>query len=302
MVLACCLLWCRRVQGSHECRRSSNLVGSWEVVTDYFRRSWAVSPPVLISLVLLLATTAAAMVILPSIAIKGPASDFTSQANDLQTARNGLRGTVLQSAAGIVLILGALATWRSLEVNRRQRLDDEFVKAIELLTKMTGPNDGLLPLLAAHIGAVHTLERVMHADSRNQAAVVAVLSSYIRQFSPRSLNERDLDNMPVIARQLGSRRPSVWWALDVLMRRKPRGDDPVIDLSGADLRYSDIDLSRLSPVHLEGCDLRGCSLSASDGGVLADRLTRWPKDFTPVTAGVQVAEQVDPVQLESDDY
>ena len=85
-------------------------------MTDYFRRSWAVSPPVLISLVLLLATTAAAMVILPSIAIKGPASDFTSQANDLQTARNGLRGTVLQSAAGIVLILGALATWRSLEV------------------------------------------------------------------------------------------------------------------------------------------------------------------------------------------
>jgi hypothetical protein len=70
----------------------------------------------------------------------------------------------------------------------------------------------------------------------------------------------------------------VWWALDALMRRVPRPDDPAIDLSATDLRYSTIDLGRLAPAHLEGADLRGCELRGGLDGVTADTHTRWPKD------------------------
>ena len=159
----------------------------------------------------------------------------------------------------MLLVLGALATWRGIELGRRQRLDDEFVRAIELLTKTYEEEGTKQPLVAAHIGAMHTLERVMHAEAKNQAAIVVVLSAYVRQFSPvTELGDRQLEAKAPAQRVLGHRRPAVWWALDVLQRRPPRKDDPVVDLSGSDLRNSRIDLSALAPVNVAGTDLRGC--------------------------------------------
>ena len=262
------------------------------------RLTW---PLVFFGIVLLLMATIVAVLVVPPLVVAGDPSEFSGPAKDFEAARNAVRGTILQGAAGALLTLGAIATWRTLEVNRRQRLDDEFVRAIELLTKMAGPQERLLPLSAAHIGAVHTLERVMHTDRTKQPAVVAVLSAYVRQFSPRSQDLNDLSRTPVFARQLGSRRPSVWWALDTLMRRSPTRGDPVIDLSAADMRYTTIDLDTLSPVHLEGADLRGCEIfGTGHGKVMADHLTLWPYGFNRTAAGVTLVDRPDSEDLADD--
>jgi hypothetical protein len=236
-----------------------------------------VPPAVLVGLVVLLLLTAFALFYLPSLAIPGPPARFDAATKDLESARSALRGTILQSAGAMLLVFGALATWHSIQMSRGQQQNDQFVRAIELLTKTRTEGEAQRPVQAAHIGAIYSLERIMRTHSSYQPAIVAVLAAYIRQNSPVSATNDGLDSRPLMARRLGNRQPAVWWALDALMRRVPRPDDPAIDLSSTDLRYSTIDLTRLAPAHLEGADLRGCELRGGLDGT-ADAHTRWPKD------------------------
>jgi len=247
---------------------------------------WPLSPTVLVGLSAILLLTVGAMVLLPPHVLPGPAADFDASAKDLENARSALRGTILQSSGAVLLLLGAVATWRGLHLSRNQQQNDQFVRAIELLTKTREENGHEVPLIAAHIGAMHTLEAIMHADARYQPAIVAVLCAYIRQHSAASTDDDNLERRTPMARQLGNRRPAVWWALDSLMRRVPRASDPAIDLSGSDLRYARLDMSCLPSAHLEGADLRGCYLAGPLTEVTADEHTRWPKNFDPVAAGL----------------
>jgi hypothetical protein len=257
-----------------------------------------VPPSVMVGLSALLILTIAALAVLPSWLLPGPANEFDSATRDLEGARNALRGTILQTAGAVLVVVGALATWSGIRIARRQQVNDQFVRAVELLTRTRLDGGGERPIYAAHIGAVHTLERIMRTEVSYQPAIVAVLSAYIRQHSPAPATD-DLDRRPEMARNLGYRQPSVWWALDALMRRVPRADDPAIDLSATDLRYSTVNLSHLSHAHLEDADLRGCELTGTADQITANGRTRWPDSFDPRAAGVLLrgpATETEPVE------
>src|SRR5690348_15022716 len=78
--------------------------------------------------------------------------------NDQLSAETNLRGQLLQAIAGLLLIVGAIATWRQvvtagsqLTLNRAIRITDAFTSALEQL--------GAADSLARRVGGVYALDR-----------------------------------------------------------------------------------------------------------------------------------------------
>ena len=65
--------------------------------------------------------------------------------------QNSLRSTLLQSFAGIVLMVGAISTWRQVQISREAQVTERFSRAIEQLG-----NDNV----DVRVGGAYTLERI----------------------------------------------------------------------------------------------------------------------------------------------
>ena len=97
-------------------------------------------------------------------------------------AVNAARTTVLQAVGGLVLTLGAYATWRRLRINEEElrasrdgQITERYSRAIEHLGSDSRD---------VRIGGVYALERVARNSAEDRDAIVAVLCAYIRGHSP----------------------------------------------------------------------------------------------------------------------
>ena len=214
--------------------------------------------------------------------------------------QNDARATLLQGTAGLLLVAGAVATWRQVGINRAQlevvrqqalesdrqardqlalsrqgQITERFSRAVEQL----GNKDD-----EVRLGGIYTLERVAKDSPEDRNIVQAVIAAYVRSHArwlvgspegpqhPTPTVDRQL---PWLEHRLGDVQAAMW----VLGRLPPARDEWQLYLSRVDLRGVFLAESRLSnallrhtnlargympEVRLEGADLEDADLRAAN--------------------------------------
>ncbi|MFC6018847.1 pentapeptide repeat-containing protein [Plantactinospora solaniradicis] len=157
--------------------------------------------------------------------------------------QNNVRSTLLQGFAGLVLVAGAVATWRQVQISRLGQITDRITRAVEQLASDN---------THVRIGGLYALERVARDSSEDRQTITRILTAFIRNRSPWTLPPQSDHQHPTPALddgmlRLGLRAEDVQMALYILGDRPRPGDERPLYLSFADLRIAS----------LAGRDLRG---------------------------------------------
>jgi hypothetical protein len=197
--------------------------------------------------------------------------------HELEDARlelqNDVRTTLLQALGGVVIALGAVFTYRQLQVNREGQITERFTRAVDQLGNEKGHVDVTL-------GGIYALERIAKDSSADRATIVQVLTAYARGHAPwppvrpgQYVEDAPLRRLP----PLHERCPDVQAAITVLGHMPPGSQG--LDLRGIDLRKADLtsahlegallidahlEAADLTSAHLEGAFLRGAHLEEAD--------------------------------------
>lgn len=184
--------------------------------------------------------------------------------------QNDARSTMLQALAGLLVVLGAAATWRQVQVNRDGQITERFSRAIEHLG-----NDNV----DIRIGGLYALERIAKNSPEDRRMIQVVIGSYLRNRSPWSVGSPNGPRhpTPVVDEELPwlrMRAPDIQTALVILARRPMAPDAPRLYLSRVDLRSVQLENSELTDAHvrranlarawLRGTRLDGCDFYRTD--------------------------------------
>ncbi|WP_157408292.1 pentapeptide repeat-containing protein [Actinoplanes sp. N902-109] len=234
---------------------------------------------------------------------------------ELQQAQSKLateaRAAVLQAIAGLLVAVGAAATWRQVRISREGQLTDRFGRAVEQLGS-ANPN--------VRVGGIYALERISRNSPDDRHHIQYLLSSFVRQQASLAATTGAAP-VDTALPWMRVRAPDVQAAMGVLGRRPPDRRQPVLylsrmdlrsvalndaNLTGAKLRHAnlaravligarldaaDLTGADLRSAHLEGASLTGADLTGAllDGAVLlrarADPATRWPAGYDPDRLG-----------------
>ncbi|NUP53117.1 MAG: pentapeptide repeat-containing protein [Catenulispora sp.] len=184
---------------------------------------------------------------------------------------NNARTTILQSLAGLVVLAGAVATWRQVHVNREGQITERFTRAVDQLGNAN---------VDVRIGAMYALERISRNSEADRDAILFLLGSYIRNHTPWAVGAPGGPDHPSATVDMAlpwmrNRHPDIQAAMGVLGRREPSRTDPVISLSrvdlrsaalrrtnlcGAQFRYSNLARAVLIDARLDRCDLTAADL------------------------------------------
>ena len=215
---------------------------------------------------------------------------FNLSAAEVAKARNDVRTTLLQGIGGLLLIAGAVATWRQLALGREQlrlnqksieeqlrisedgQIADRFTRAID---QLASDND------AVRLGGIHSLGGIAKQSSRDALAIYGILATYVRTRSPwppsRSVDQKASAPAADIP-HLRDRAPDIQAAMTVIGHR-PRLSDPfagdpepsvaewarrVLLLEQTDLRRVLLIEANLQHVHLRGASLQRAELTNAD--------------------------------------
>jgi hypothetical protein len=171
---------------------------------------------------------------------------------------NNARSTVLQGIGGLVLVVGAIATWRQLHVSREGQITERFTRAVD---QLGSPNADV------RVGGIYALERIARDSAADRISIQFLMGAFVRNRAGQPENTQgDLqlaaetidDQMPL----LRARAPDVQVAMAVLGRRLPPADSRAVTLSRADLRGLVLKDARseLRSVWLENADLTAADL------------------------------------------
>lgn len=92
----------------------------------------------------------AIVLVLPKVMVP---EDVSTSAERLTELRNSVRATLLQAVGGVLLVLGVVATWRELHINRESQITDRYTRAVDQLGEVT---------LDVQLGGLYALERIAH--------------------------------------------------------------------------------------------------------------------------------------------
>jgi uncharacterized protein YjbI with pentapeptide repeats len=183
--------------------------------------------------------------------------------SDRVTAENNARTTLLQGLAGLVLVVGAGATWIQIRINRQGHLTERFNTAIAHL------GEGDQAKVDMRIGGIYALERLANNSNYDRAAIAELLTDFVCSHAtwiPPAGNVDQQQEQQEVA-ELRARAPDVQAAMTVLGRRQlPLGGASLllllggVDLRKANLIEANLEGADLSHAHLEGADLTGASL------------------------------------------
>jgi Pentapeptide repeats (8 copies) len=193
-------------------------------------------------------------------------------------AENDVRTTLLQGVAGLLLLVGATATWRQLRLSREGQITERFTKAIDQLDYAKS--------LEVRLGAIYALERIARDSERDHWPIMEILTAYVRQHAPWPPKDGEPPEDVAKAHTGSKPAPDIQAILTVLGRRTRtlwHGEVDVLDLRATDLRGANffgahLEHARFQVAHLEGANfadahLEGASLEGAIG--LTEEQIRW---------------------------
>jgi Pentapeptide repeats (8 copies) len=212
------------------------------------------------------------------------ASARTLTATEKVKAINDVRATLLQGIGGFILLAGAAATWRQIQISREQmnrthqynlqqlvhlnrgQSTERYTRAIDQLGSDQGD---------VRIGGIYALEQIARDEEPYHGPIIEVLTAYVRGHAPKSHVEEGLEtesaesvdpsippNYVVRIREidhLRKRAPDLQAVMTVLGRRTflldPAETWEILNLSGVDLSHADLHRANLCGVDFSSADL-----------------------------------------------
>ena len=148
--------------------------------------------------------------------------------------QNETRATLLQGFAGLVLVVGAFATWRQVNISRHGQITERITRAVDQLAGAR---------MDVRVGGIYALERVAMNSAEDRNSVTAILSAFVRTQVPWTApNQTSHDHEPVPVDDgppwAGTRAGDVQIALYVIARRPQPDNTWKPFLSFSDLRHA----------------------------------------------------------------
>jgi hypothetical protein len=193
--------------------------------------------------------------------------------------QNETRATLLQGFAGLVLVAGALATWRQVNINRHGQITERITRAVDQLAGNR---------MDVRVGGIFALERVALNSAEDRNFVTAIITAFVRTQAPWTApNRTGHQHQPVPTDDgppwTGTRSRDVQDALYVIARRpRPHNTWPPFlsfsdlsharmgnrDWSGITCQYTNLTRAwmpnaRLDGALLDGSDLRHAHLAGA---------------------------------------
>jgi len=153
----------------------------------------------------------------------------------------GARSAVLQGLAGLLVVTGAIATWRQVHISREGQITERFTRAVDQLGSQN---------VDVRIGGIYALERIAKNSPADRYAIQFLLGAFIRNHTPWPVGAPDGPQHPTATVDehlpwMRVRAPDIQAAMGVLGRRSPSRNEPTIYMSRVDLRSIALRGSRL---------------------------------------------------------
>jgi hypothetical protein len=167
--------------------------------------------------------------------------------------QNNARTTLLQAIAGLLVVAGAVATWRQVQINREGQITERFTRAIDQIGSEQ---------VVVRIGGIYALERIAKNSPSDRITVQFILAAFARNRAPWPVGSPDGPDHPTVAVEesgwMQVRAPDVQTAVAVLARRPIRPGTPQLYLSRIDLRGLHLERGR---IRLPGTEFRYANLA-----------------------------------------
>jgi hypothetical protein len=192
----------------------------------------------------------------------------------LQQAQSQLaddaRSSVLQGFAGVLVVIGAMATWWQVHISREGQITERFTRAVDQLGS---------DKVDVRIGGIYALERIAKNSPVDRSAIQYLLGAFVRNNASWPVGAPDGPQHPTAAVDehltwMTVRAPDIQAAVGILGRFPPSADAKMLFLSRTDLRGLQLDGAKLIGVQirhtnlarafLRGTRLDGCDLQDTD--------------------------------------
>jgi len=170
--------------------------------------------------------------------------------------QNDARSTLLQGLAGLILVAGAVATWRQVQISRHGQITDRMSRAIEQLASDS---------IHVRIGGLYALERLAKDSAEDRQTITKILTAFVRTRSPWTARPAPDHQHATPALEdgmlrLGLRAEDVQMALYILGDRPHPADERPLYLSFADLRIASLARRDLRDLICQRANLAGAWL------------------------------------------
>lgn len=169
--------------------------------------------------------------------------------------QNNIRSTLLQGLGGVLLVAGAIATWRQVQISRVGQITDRLTHAIDQLGS---------DKVDVRIGSIYALERLAKDSAVDRVAIGEILAAFIRTHAPWPAGHRshpdphptqDVDKTML---WLTDRAPDVRTAVLALGRHPRDSRDQRLALRRVDLRRTNFYRGTLINVDFQDSNLAAC--------------------------------------------
>jgi uncharacterized protein YjbI with pentapeptide repeats len=170
--------------------------------------------------------------------------------------QNDTRATLLQSFAGLVLVAGALATWRQVHISRHAQITDRMTRAVD----QTASDN-----VHVRVSGIYALERIHKDSQEDRQTITRILTAFIRirapwTAPPQWTHRHDTPALDNGMLRLGLRAEDVQLALYTLADRARPDDERPLYLSFADLRLASMARQDWRRIYCHNTNLAGASL------------------------------------------
>jgi hypothetical protein len=171
--------------------------------------------------------------------------------HDRYELQGEFRGQLLQSLAGLFVIVGAAAGWQQLRVAREGQITDRFARAIDQLGSDS---------IDVRLGGIRALERIAKNSPVDRPTIQRILGAFVRGHAAWPVGSPDGPEHPTAVLDehlpwLIHRAPDVQEAMWVLGNRPVSKEAPRLILSRVDLRSADLTRAQLSEALLRHSNL-----------------------------------------------
>jgi len=172
---------------------------------------------------------------------------------------NDARSSILQSCVGLLVVIGAAATWWQVHVSRESQITERFTRAVDQLGREN---------VNVRIGGIYALERIAKNSAADRDPIQFLLGAYVRNKLQWRVGAADGPEHPTAAvdeqlPRMRVRAPDVQAAMGVLGRRPRSRDDQVVYMSRVDLRSISLRDARLTGAQFRHTNLARATLAGA---------------------------------------